>query len=140
MVALKQVSMADDPNDNVFRLAPRRRGDSAPPSPFEPPAPAAKIVSFDRSELQLILNLYGRQVAAGEWRDYAIDFTRDKAVFSVYRRTSEMPLYRIEKDPRLARRQGAYAVIAASGLILKRGHDLDRVLRAIDKPLRVVAN
>jgi hypothetical protein len=79
-------------------------------------------------------------VAEGEWRDYAIDFTRDKAVFSVYRRTSEMPLYRIEKDPRLARRQGAYAVIAASGLILKRGHDLDRVLHAIDKPLRVVAN
>jgi len=79
-------------------------------------------------------------VAEGEWRDYAIDFTRDKAVFSVYRRTSEMPLYRIEKDPRLARRQGAYAVIAASGLILKRGNDLDRVLHAIDKPLRVVAN
>ena len=65
---------------------------------------------------------------------------RDKAVFSVYRRTSEMPLYRIEKDPRLARRQGAYAVVAASGLILKRGPDLDRVLRVLDKPLRVVPN
>ncbi len=96
--------------------------------------------SVNRQELRRILDLYGRMVAEGEWRDYAIDFTRDKAVFSVYRRTSEMPLYRIEKDPRLARRQGAYAVIAASGLILKRGHDLDRVLHAIDKPLRVVAN
>jgi hypothetical protein len=101
-----------------------------------PPNPG----SFKRQELRRILDLYGRMVAEGEWRDYAIDFTRDKAVFSVYRRTSEMPLYRIEKDPRLARRQGAYAVIAASGLILKRGHDLDRVLHAIDKPLRVVAN
>ena len=79
-------------------------------------------------------------VAAGEWRDYAIDFLKDKAQFSVYRRTSEMPLYRIEKDPRLARRQGAYAVVAASGLILKRGHELDRVLRVLDKPLRVVPN
>ena len=104
------------------------------------PASAPNQVSFNRQELRRILDLYGRMVAEGEWRDYAIDFTRDKAVFSVYRRTSEMPLYRIEKDPRLARRQGAYAVIAASGLILKRGHDLDRVLHAIDKPLRVVAN
>jgi hypothetical protein len=86
------------------------------------------------------VNLYGRKVSDGEWRDYAIDFTRDKAIFSVYRRTSEMPLYRIEKDPRLARRQGAYAVVAASGLILKRGHELDRVLRVLDKPLRVVPN
>ena len=117
------------------------RGGSIQGSGHILPFPAApKRVSFDRTELQAILNLYGRMVAAGEWRDYAIDFTRDKAVFSVYRRTSEMPLYRIEKDPRLARRQGAYAVVAASGLILKRGPDLDRVLRAIDKPLRVVAN
>ena len=103
------------------------------------PSAAQRQVSFNRAELRTILDLYARKVAEGEWRDYAIDFTRDKAVFSVYRRTSEMPLYRIEKDPRLARRQGAYAVIAASGLILKRGHDLARVLHAIDKPLRVVA-
>ncbi len=104
------------------------------------PAAAPKHVSFNRLELRAILDLYGRKVSDGEWRDYAIDFMRDKAVFSVYRRTSEMPLYRIEKDPRLARRQGAYAVVAASGLILKRGPDLDRVLRVLDKPLRVVPN
>ena len=80
-------------------------------------------VFFTRNELNAILNLYGRKVAAGEWRDYAIDFGREKAVFSVFRRASEVPLYRIEKNPRLARRQGAYSVVAATGLILKRGHD-----------------
>ncbi|MXQ14573.1 DUF2794 domain-containing protein [Microvirga makkahensis] len=100
---------------------------------------APKQVSFNRAELQTILNLYGRMVAAGEWRDYAIDFTPDKAVFSVYRRTSEMPLYRIEKDPKLAKRQGAYSVVVSTGLILKRGHELDRVLRVLDKP-KVVSN
>jgi len=104
------------------------------------PFPAAqKQVSFDRSELQAILNLYGRMVAAGEWRDYAIDFTPEKAVFSIYRRTSEMPLYRIEKDPKLAKKQGAYSVIVSTGLILKRGHELGRVLRVLDKP-KVVSN
>jgi hypothetical protein len=78
-------------------------------------------------------------VAAGEWRDYAIDFLRDRAVFSVFRRSSEVPLYRIEKNPKLARRQGAYSVISATGLIVRRGPELDRVLRSIDKPLSVVA-
>jgi hypothetical protein len=107
----------------------------APVLPF-PAAP--KRVSFDRLELQTILNVYGRKVAEGEWRDYAIDFTPDKAIFSIYRRTSEVPLYRVEKDPRLARKQGAYSVMVASGLILKRGHDLNAVLRVIDKPLKVV--
>jgi hypothetical protein len=95
-------------------------------------------VSFDRHELGAILDLYGRMVAAGEWRDYAIDFGRDRAVFSVYRRASEVPLYRIEKDPKLARRQGAYSVIAAGGLILRRGPDLKRVLMVIDRRLSVV--
>ena len=99
-----------------------------------PPGPK---VTFDRRELMRILELYGRKVAAGEWRDYAIAFLKDRAVFSVFRRSSEMPLYRIEKNMALARRQGAYAVVAASGLVLKRGDSLDRVLRAID-PLRVV--
>ena len=99
-------------------------------------APAARV-TFDRRELSRILGLYGRKVAAGEWRDYAIDHLKEAAVFSIFRRTSEMPLYRIEKNMALARRQGAYAVVAASGLVLKRGHSLDRVLRAID-PLRVV--
>jgi hypothetical protein len=82
--------------------------------------------------------MYGRKVAEGEWRDYAIDMLREKAVFSVFRRASEYPLYRIEKDPRLARRQGAYSVIAPTGLIVKRGHDLNKVLRAIDRTLRLV--
>ena len=95
-------------------------------------------VTFDRRELDRILDLYGRKVAAGEWRDYAIDFLKDRAVFSVFRRASEMPIYRIEKDPRLARRQGAYSVVSITGLILKRGHELDRVLRVLDKSLRLV--
>jgi hypothetical protein len=90
-------------------------------------------VTFNRLELNRILNLYGRMVADGEWRDYAIDFLRDRAVFSVYRRASEVPLYRIEKDPRLARKQGMYSVISATGLILRRGHELERVLLAIDR-------
>ena len=89
-------------------------------------------VTFDRRELKRIFVLYGRKVAAGEWRDYAIDFLRDRAVFSVFRRTSEIPIYRIEKIPKLAHRQGAYSVISATGLILRRGHELDRVLGAID--------
>ncbi|KQP52526.1 hypothetical protein ASG40_06640 [Methylobacterium sp. Leaf399] len=105
--------------------------------PFPVP-PVVAQVTFDRTELRAIFDLYGRRVAEGEWRDYAIDFRRDKAVFSIYRRTSEMPLYRVEKDPRLARRQGAYAVVAATGLVMKRGHDLARVLAVLDKPLRAV--
>ena len=97
-------------------------------------------VTFNRRELNRILDLYGRMVAAGEWRDYAIDFLKDRAVFSVFRRSSEVPLYRIEKDPKLAQRQGAYSVISATGLILRRGHELERVLRVIDKPQRALAN
>ena len=101
-------------------------------------APRRGSITFDRRELSQILNVYGRKVASGEWRDYAIDMMREKAVFSVFRRSSETPLYRIEKSPKLARRQGAYSVIAATGLILKRGHDLARVLRALDRGLRLV--
>src|SRR5213082_2748761 len=99
----------------------------------------AQRVTFDRRELDRLFGLYGRKVAAGEWRDYAIDFLKDRAVFSVFRRSSEVPLYRIEKNPRLARRQGAYSVISATGLIVKRGHELDGVLRAVDKSLKLVA-
>ncbi|SFG55981.1 DUF2794 domain-containing protein [Methylobacterium gossipiicola] len=105
--------------------------------PF-PSAPVTPQIAFDRAELRVLFNLYGRMVAAGEWRDYALDFRRDKAVFSIYRRTSEMPLYRVEKDPKLARRQGAYAVVAASGLVMKRGQDLARVLGVLEPPLRSV--
>jgi len=85
-----------------------------------------------------ILAVYGRKVAAGEWRDYAIDLGRDKAVFSVFRRASEVPLFRIEKNPRLARKQGAYSVVAPAGLILKRGHDLARVLTVLENRPRLV--
>jgi hypothetical protein len=104
--------------------------------PFPPirPAPGRKeaTVSFDRHELRDILNVYGRGVASGEWKDYALDFTSQKAVFSIYRRASETPLYRVEKDPSLARKQGAYAVINATGFVLKRGHELVRVLRVLE--------
>ena len=99
---------------------------------------ASNQVTFDRTELNRLFGLYGRKVAAGEWRDYAIDFLKDRAVFSVFRRASEVPIYRIEKDPRLARKQGIYSVISASGLILRRGHELDRVLLVIDRKLAVV--
>jgi Protein of unknown function (DUF2794) len=95
-------------------------------------------VTFNRLELHRILNLYGRMVADGEWRDYAIDFLKDRAVFSVFRLSSEMPIYRIEKDPRLARKQGMYSVITATGLILRRGHELERVLLVIDRKLALV--
>lgn len=105
------------------------------------PSAAPKIqVSFDRQELGTILSLYGRMVAEGEWRDYAIDFGRESAIFSVFRRSSEMPLYRVVKTPALARKQGAYSVVAASGTVLKRGPDLARVLRVLEKPLSVVPN
>ena len=117
---------------------PLRGGPASLVVPF--PTAAQREITFNRAELRTILDLYARKVADGDWRDYAIDFTRDKAVFSVFRRTSEVPLYRIEKDPRLARRQGAYSLVAASGLVLKRGHDLARVLRVLDKPLKIVAN
>jgi Protein of unknown function (DUF2794) len=98
---------------------------------------AAKSVSFNRGELSLILNLYGRFVAAGEWRDYAMDFGRDKATFSVFRRAAEQPLYRIVKNPELARKQGQYSVVAHGGLILKRGQDLAQVLHVLLKSLRL---
>ena len=102
------------------------------------PAALAARVTFNRLELNRILNLYGRMVADGEWRDYAIDFLRDRAVFSIFRRASEVPIYRIEKDPRLARKQGMYSVISATGLILRRGHELERVLLGSDRKLAVV--
>ena len=95
-------------------------------------------VTFHRKELDQLLNLYGKMVATGEWRDYAIDHLSDRAVFSVFRRTSEVPLFQITKDPKLARRQGAWSVISAGGRILKRGHELSRVLRVFDKTLRLV--
>jgi len=99
---------------------------------------APRHVSFNRHELNLILRIYGRMVAAGEWRDYAIDHMREKAVFSIFRRSSEMPLFRVEKDPSLSRRQGTYSVVAAGGYIMKRGHDLAQVLAVLDRQLKLV--
>jgi hypothetical protein len=99
------------------------------------PFPHAEQVSFDRRELGAILRVYGRMVAAGEWRDYAIAMMRDLAVFSVFRRTAETPLYRIEKRPRLRARQGLYAVVGMDGRVLRRGHDLDQVLKVLERRL-----
>lgn len=92
-------------------------------------------VVFDRKELGVIMGLYGRMVAAGDWRDYGMSFLRDLAVFSVFRRTAEHPLYRIEKRPRLRLRQGQYSVIAMDGRVLKRGDDLRNVLRVLERKL-----
>ena len=103
-----------------------------PVTPFERPP---EQVAFHRTELSVILSLYGRMVAAGEWRDYGISCLKDVAVFSVFRRTAEMPLYRIEKRPKLRGKQGMYSVVATGGQILKRGHDLKSVLRVLERKL-----
>ncbi|WP_298859287.1 DUF2794 domain-containing protein [uncultured Sulfitobacter sp.] len=103
-------------------------GSIAPQKPVEQ-------VAFHRTELSVILSLYGRMVAAGEWRDYGISCLREVAVFSVFRRTAEMPLYRIEKRPKLRLKQGEYAVIGLNGQVLKRGHDLKGVLRVLERKL-----
>jgi hypothetical protein len=95
-------------------------------------------VTFDRRELSLILTLYGRKVAQGEWRDYAMDFLKDKALFSIHKRTSEIPLYVIEKNPALQRKQGQYLITNMTGRVLKRGHDLAQVLKVLDHDLVVV--
>lgn len=92
-------------------------------------------VAYDRRELSIILSLYGRMVAAGEWRDYGISCLRDMAVFSVFRRTAENPLYRIEKRPKLRQRQGMYSVVGIDGQVLKRGPDLKAVLRVLERKL-----
>lgn len=117
---------------------PRNRIQAITPSRAPASREPAQIAAFDRQELAEILRVYGRFVAAGEWRDYAIDMGREKAVFSIFRRASECPIYRIEKTPKLARRQGMYAVVAAGGLVMKRGADLRRVLAVFDKSLRLV--
>ncbi len=113
---------------------PQGAGASGPPRSW---GARPSQVTFDRRELNLILGLYGRYVALGEWRDYAMDFGSDLATFSIFRRTSEVPLYRIVKNPALARKQGLYAVIAQGGLILKRGHDLAQVLGVLIKKPRL---
>jgi Protein of unknown function (DUF2794) len=116
-----------------FRLRSSQRGSTVVP------AQQAMQVAFNRQELSAILDVYGRHVATGEWRDYAMDFGREAATFSVYRRTSEVPIYRIEKCPKLARKQGAFSVISATGAILKRGPELKRVLAMFDKRIHLVS-
>ncbi|MBW8816536.1 MAG: DUF2794 domain-containing protein [Caulobacterales bacterium] len=96
-------------------------------------APRAAGIFFERREFDRLLRLYGRMVAAGEWRDYGMDSLPEAAVFSVFRRASEAPIYRIEKRPALAKRQGAWAILGHGGHILRRGHDLEQVLRFFDK-------
>jgi hypothetical protein len=98
-------------------------------------------VFFERRELDGLLRFYGRMVAAGEWRDYALDALPDRAMFSVYRRSSEAPLYQITKTPGDARRQGAFSVRAMDGQILRRGNDLDQVLRVLEpRRMRVIGD
>ena len=106
------------------------RGPERSTAPLPP-----QSVTFNRLELNRILNLYGRMVADGEWRDYAIDFLKDRAVFSIFRRAAENPLYRVEKRPDLRLRQGQYAVIGAEGQVLRRGNDLVQVLKVLEKRL-----
>lgn len=106
-----------------------------PPIPFPQDLRIAEQVWFDRRELGLILSIYGRMVAAGEWRDYAISALRDVAIFSVFRRAAETPLYRIEKRPKLRSRQGIYAVVTGDGQVLRRGHELGATLRVLETRL-----
>ena len=119
-------------------LRPGYGANRTPSQVSRAPQPTPSVVAFSRRELFAILDVYGRQVAQGEWRDYAIDHGRETACFSIFRRASECPLYRIEKTPKLARKQGAFSVVTATGLILKRGNELDRVLAVIDKKVRLV--
>jgi hypothetical protein len=109
------------------------------PNFFPQPDPLTEQVCFDRQELAKILAVYGRMVALGEWRDYGLSTLRDLAVFSIFRRTAEFPLYRVEKRPKLRMKQGMYSVVAVDGHILRRGHDLGRVLQVLEiKAIRQV--
>lgn len=114
------------------------KGDVHPFSPNRSSSRTVPVVSFHRRELALILNVYGKKVSAGEWRDYALDFGRERAMFSIYQRASERPLFIVEKNPKLARRQGQFMVLGTDGRVLKRGHDLANVLRVLDPQLHVV--
>ncbi len=111
-------------SSKIVQLPPRLTS-----SQIRPPSQ----VAFDRKELSQILSVYGRMVSQGHWKDYAMDFLSDKAVFSIFRRASEHPLYRIEKVPALRKKQGQFSVIAPGGLIVKRGHDLGAVLKVFDR-------
>jgi uncharacterized protein DUF2794 len=124
-----------NPDQGIVDLSLVRAGE-APANTAGSKVPG--IVAFDRRELATILNVYGRKVGQGEWRDYAMDFLRDRAVFSIYARVSERPLFIVEKTPRLRNKQGQYSVTNQQGRILRRGHDIAVVLRALDPQLAVV--
>ena len=104
-------------------------------APFPHPRDRRAIATFDRAEIRRIFDLYGRMVAAGHWRDYALSFDPDAAVFAAFRRTAERPEVRIEKRPLLRMRQGAFALIGEHGVVLKRGHDLNVVLAPLERRL-----
>jgi len=122
------------PKDSPNSLALVHVGEPA----GQPQRPVQPIVAFDRRELMQILAVYGRKVGSGEWRDYAMDFLKDRALFSIYARVSERPLFVVEKNPKLRNRQGQFMVTNQQGRILKRGHDLAQVLRVLDPDLMVV--
>ena len=142
MKVTNSASNVSTDKDNLINLAARKPlatssiTNSFAASSGNPVKPTQ--INFDRSELNAILRVYSFMVAAGEWRDYGIAHLKDRAVFSVFRKASEAPLFRIEKDPKLSRRQGAYAIINQNGMTLKRGHDLKQVLSHFDKKLRLV--
>ncbi len=129
-----QVSKAAKRLDLQRKCADLRRMNQQSTGAF-PPSPPPEQIVFHRSELSVIMSLYGRMVAAGEWRDYGLSHLREMAVFSVFRRTAENPLYRIEKRPKLRNRQGQYSVVGMDGQILKRGNDLKTVLRVLERKL-----
>ena len=123
----------------IVQFGVRATDNASQASSGRPAAANAQMpTAFNRQELSAILTVYGRRVAEGVWRDYAIDHSRDKAVFSIFRRTSEVPLYRIEKQPKLRNKQGLYAIVAQTGAILRRGHDIKQVLKAIDRQPKLV--
>lgn len=126
--------MQGPPKDNQANLALVHVGEPA----AQPNRPVQPIVAFDRRELMQILAVYGRKVGSGEWRDYAMDFLKDRALFSIYARVSERPLFVVEKNPKLRNKQGQFMVTNQQGRILKRGHDLAQVLRVLDPDLMVV--
>jgi hypothetical protein len=104
-------------------------------APFPAPASQPLQTAFDRAELSRIMNLYGRMVTAGHWRDYAIDLNRDVAIFSAFRRATERPEFRIEKRPALRAKQGMWALVAESGAVLRRGQELGPVMAPIERRL-----
>ena len=128
--------MVDEPEQSgqLIDFAKVASHSSSPGPQGSTPKPSRFVasVTFDRKELSTILNLYGRKVAEGEWRDYAMDFLRERALFSIYKRSSERPVYVIEKNPKLRNKQGQYMVLSQDGRVLKRGHELATVIRILE--------